>query len=180
MDLSMPAPGSVNRASEFRPAEGYPGFSASTDGRIKGRSGKILRGFNDGHGYRRVSIRLDGKARQVPVHTIVCTAFHGPRPTEKHSVAHGDGDKQNNRPENLRWATMREQYEDRRRHGTDVSGAKHPRAILTASQAAEIRRRYRPYCQINGMRPLAREFGVTSGAISSIIHNGAWTERGTA
>jgi hypothetical protein len=42
------------------------------------------------------------------VHRIVATAFHGEPPTEKHVVDHIDSNKQNNRPENLRWLTRLE------------------------------------------------------------------------
>jgi hypothetical protein len=39
-------------------------------------------------------------------------------PTPKHEVAHGDGTRDNNRPENLRWATRSENLLDRTLHGT--------------------------------------------------------------
>jgi hypothetical protein len=42
------------------------------------------------------------------VHRIVATAFHGNPPTEEHVVDHIDTNKQNNRPENLRWVTRLE------------------------------------------------------------------------
>lgn len=42
------------------------------------------------------------------VHQIVATAFHGPAPSEQHIVDHIDTNKQNNRPENLRWLTKLE------------------------------------------------------------------------
>lgn len=42
------------------------------------------------------------------VHRIVATAFHGEQPSEKHVVDHIDTNKQNNRPENLRWITRLE------------------------------------------------------------------------
>lgn len=49
--------------------------------------------------------RLIGGER---VHRIVATAFLGPAPTTKHVVDHIDTNKQNNRPENLRWVTRLE------------------------------------------------------------------------
>ncbi|WP_208609489.1 HNH endonuclease signature motif containing protein [Streptomyces atriruber] len=51
-------------------------------------------------------------------HFLVCVAFHGPRPTASHQVAHGDGDPTNNRPCNLRWATPAENSAGAVRHGT--------------------------------------------------------------
>jgi hypothetical protein len=42
------------------------------------------------------------------VHRIVATAYHGEPPTKDHVVDHIDTNKQNNRPENLRWVTRLE------------------------------------------------------------------------
>ena len=43
-----------------------------------------------------------------PVHRIVATAFLGAPPTNQHIVDHFDTNRQNNRPENLRWLTKLE------------------------------------------------------------------------
>ncbi len=42
------------------------------------------------------------------VHRIVATAFHGQAPTEQHVIDHINTNKQDNRPENLRWVTRLE------------------------------------------------------------------------
>ena len=44
----------------------------------------------------------------VRVHRIVATAFHGDAPTKEHIVDHINTNKQDNRPENLRWLTRLE------------------------------------------------------------------------
>lgn len=44
----------------------------------------------------------------VRIHRIVATAFHGHPQTKEHVVDHIDTNKQNNRPENLRWVTRLE------------------------------------------------------------------------
>lgn len=56
--------------------------------------------------------KLNGKTGyleivSVPVHRIVATAFHS-QPTKEHVVDHIDTNKQNNRPDNLRWVTRLE------------------------------------------------------------------------
>jgi HNH endonuclease len=42
------------------------------------------------------------------IHRIVATAFHGEPPSKEHVVDHIDTNKQNNRPNNLRWVTRLE------------------------------------------------------------------------
>ncbi len=44
----------------------------------------------------------------VGIHRIVATSFHGEAPTTEHVVDHIDTNKQNNRPDNLRWVTRLE------------------------------------------------------------------------
>lgn len=44
----------------------------------------------------------------VRIHRIIATAYYGKPPTKEHVVDHIDTNKQNNRPENLRWVTRLE------------------------------------------------------------------------
>ena len=44
----------------------------------------------------------------IRVHRIIATAFHGSPPSEDYVVDHIDTNRQNNRPENLRWVTRLE------------------------------------------------------------------------
>ena len=44
----------------------------------------------------------------VPIHRIVATAFLGEAPSKSHVVDHIDTNRQNNRPDNLRWVTRLE------------------------------------------------------------------------
>lgn len=67
--------------------------------------------------YERVTLRgTDGTRKHALVHVLVCVAFHGRAQCAGLVVCHGDGDSQNNRPSNLRWGTVAENMEDRRRH----------------------------------------------------------------
>ncbi len=47
--------------------------------------------------------------KSYKVHTLVCTLFIGPQPSEEHTVDHIDNNSKNNCVENLRWATKNEQ-----------------------------------------------------------------------
>ena len=48
------------------------------------------------------------KGKTYKVHQLVCEAFHGPRPSPKHVVMHLDDNPLNNRADNLKWATQKE------------------------------------------------------------------------
>ena len=44
----------------------------------------------------------------MKIHRLVCEAFHGPAPFPKAVVIHLDEDATNNKPENLKWGTQKE------------------------------------------------------------------------
>lgn len=157
---------------EWREVPGMAPYQASSLGRIRRR--RILAGRLDEDGYRRVSVSLRGKARGVFVHTMVTLAFHGPRPSPRHEVAHCDGKIANNRETNLRWATQLEQAEDKRRHGTMPLGQRHPNSKLTDDQRREICRLHIAGHPEFGSKPLARRLGVAPCAIKRVLRSGAW------
>jgi len=75
--------------------------------------------LNDG--YLAVSLRKDGKTNTVRIHQIVAWIFVE-NPENKPTVDHFDRDKLNNRAENLRWATVKEQNNNRGMLSTNTSG----------------------------------------------------------
>lgn len=46
--------------------------------------------------------------RPRKAHQLVCEAFHGPKPSPEAVVIHLDENALNNRPENLKWGTQKE------------------------------------------------------------------------
>ena len=44
----------------------------------------------------------------MKAHQLVCEAFHGPKPFDRAVVIHKDENALNNRPENLKWGTQKE------------------------------------------------------------------------
>lgn len=115
----------------WRPVPSEPGVLASSWGRIlhppcygplsnggyrlyqaEPTYGQVSRASKTAaHEYRHVMIRrYGGKGRQAPrkVHQLVCEAFHGPKPFPEAVVIHLDENALNNRPENLKWGTQKE------------------------------------------------------------------------
>lgn len=66
----------------------------------------------------------------LKVHRMVAEAYL-PNPEGKPHVAHINGDPSDNRVENLRWATAKENNADKLRHGTHIFGSKSSSAKLT-------------------------------------------------
>lgn len=72
------------------------------------------------HGYRVVHIHAHSREYRgtFGVHNLVL-ALHGPaQPPGKTMVLHNDGDRTNNRLDNLRWGDALDNYRDAIRHGT--------------------------------------------------------------
>jgi plasmid maintenance system antidote protein VapI len=148
------------------------GYMIMSDGRIKGPSGRWIKGTRHPAGYRWTDIVIKGRRRKFYLHELVCTAFHGPRPTPKHQVRHLDGDPANNAAWNLCWGTVKENAEDRVRHGTSTPGEKQWLAKLTWEGSREIRSRY----AAGGisMAVLAAEYGVKRETIRALIQGRTW------
>ena len=97
---------------EWKPIDGFEGlYEISSYGRVKSfkvyQSGKILKPSPDLNGYLRLSLAKEGKNKYVNVHRLVAEAFL-PRISGKTCVNHIDGNKANNRLDNLEWCTYSE------------------------------------------------------------------------
>lgn len=117
-------------------------------------------------GYRSVTITGDGRQTQISVHTLVALAFLGPRP-DGHEVNHIDGDKLNNRIENLEYVTHAENNRHAQRTGLNPVHCEHnPATKLSNEQVHEIRARYLAG-ETRGQ--LAAAFGMSKTGVGDII-----------
>lgn len=161
------------RGETWRDIAGYEGkYTVSNHGRVFStprpgtRGGELAQVLCDG--YRRTSLQRGAKdQRAVYVHRLVLEAFVGPRP-DKHEAAHLNGNRQDNRVENLAWVTKKVNHSHKVLHGTAQRGEKSPSAKLTECAVQQIRAMYRKKTQ----RDLALMFGVSLSAIQR-VHGGA-------
>lgn len=126
---------------QWRDIPGWEGiYQASSEGRVRsldrelpsGRWGHVTRKgcvmtpkLRDGRPV--VGLRLNGKRKWMGVHRLVCLAFHGEPVGDRTYAAHyPDPTRTNNRPENLMWATPKENSGHMREHGTLLTGPKNP------------------------------------------------------
>ncbi len=70
-------------------------------------SAKLLKPWNNMHGYCNVNLMKDGERKVFKVHRLVAEAFI-PNPENKYAVNHKDGNKENNHYLNLEWCTKSE------------------------------------------------------------------------
>lgn len=156
----------------------YTDIEVSNLGSVR-RMGKLnkLKTYSKEGGYVYLSTTLNGKKTTLTVHRMVAEVFVK-NPMHKPCVNHKDGDKQNNRVENLQWVS----YSENSQHAYDtglqkkVFGEAHHRSKLTEDIVKEIKQRYIPRCRINGTRALAIEFGVKHQTISDIINHKIWRD----
>lgn len=155
----------------WRWVAGFEGlYMVSNQGRIMAvpkrthRDGFVMSQPTGRNGYKTVHLR-NGKTEKRPsVHRVVATAFI-PNPDNLPEVNHIDGNKSNNRVENLEWCTRSENLI----HAIRVLGRPKPprqdvspNRHLTFEQAQAIRADNRT------QRVIAEEYGITQASVSLI------------
>lgn len=154
----------------WKDVPGFPGYQVSNAGRVKSfRSGiRILKQCNDGFGYPKVRIWGNGKGITIHVHKIVALAFI-PNPDGKPEIDHINTIRTDNRVENLRWVTRKENTNN----PVSISNYKKMTNIYTVNS-----RKRKPVCQIydgkiiaefDSIRDAGRSTGIAHQLIVSVL-----------
>lgn len=160
----------------WRPIRSWEGlYEVSDQGRVRRSGGtgrgpfpRVLAPGKWGYGYQHVHFSDMGRKKDYSVHRLVADAFLGPLPADK-QVNHKDGDKNNNRVENLEIVSARENYDHAKRERLYHTGPRPERSKLTESDVLAIR-------SMKGhIKPqyLAEAFGVHRVTISAIWRRAA-------
>lgn len=150
----------------------WPDYEVSNHGRVR-RGSNIKSHYFDRKGYPKVKLWKSQVSKGFLVHRLVAIHFIGPIP-EGHICRHMDGDKNNACIGNLAYGTPAQNEADKKSHGTDGTGERHPAAKLTESQVLEIRSCFIPNSRIFGGSALGRKYGVSQPLISAIICRRIW------
>ena len=108
----------------WKPVPSHPLLEVSSHGRVRSRKyeqqmpngGTRVRRLTPTFGTVSVSkkgsaherMNLVFRRKNYRIARLVCEAFHGPPPDDKLVVIHLDEDAKNNRPDNLKWGTQKE------------------------------------------------------------------------
>ena len=136
---------------------------------------KLLKVEISNRGYKRVSLSKNGSAKKHSIHRLVAISFICNK-FEKPCVNHKNGDKLDNRVDNLEWVT----YSENEIHSISVLGKTYarggqlPQTKLTESQVIEIKYILREESFIN-LSKLGRKYNVSRKNISAIRDGKSWT-----
>ena len=165
-------------AERWNQIQGYEGIYEISDlGRVRRSrpgqgtmAGKVLKIRRNKEGYHQV-VLYDNGAHSYRTATLVASTFISDRP-EGLEVNHIDGDKDNNRADNLEYVTKSENTLHAFRLGLrkPTIGELHGMAKLTLDNVREIRRLFGKMTQVS----MARIFGVSTAQISRIKTGKRW------
>lgn len=154
---------------EWKDIKNYPDYMVSNQGRVKSlnfkRTGKeqVLRCCKGKDGYLAVKLYKNGKLKNFKVHRLVSEAFI-PNTNNKPFIDHINTDKTDNRVENLRWVTSKENSNNPLTKGKQVGkiGKLSPnhKPILQFTLDGEFIKKW------DGAREIEREIGYYNNNIS--------------
>ncbi len=187
-------------ASEFLEVPGCDGYYVCKDGSaytiwkmINGDGGRLTRVRSDvlvkmklytnknGYWIFRAK-RTDGTRVCTMLSIAMLLAFKGPPPDKGMCACHGDGNKNNNAIDNLRWDTRAGNEADKVAHGTSNRGSRNGMCKHSPELVTAIRRRHSEFPDVvqaggrirkaNGtLHSLAKEFCLTWGQVRAIVHD---------
>ena len=163
----------------------YAGIEVSTIGRVRTldrvtstekmtrfQKGRVLKQSDNGSGYLKVNIPINGKQAPKKVHRLVAKTFI-PNPDSLPQVNHRDCNRDNNNVENLEWCDNSYNQKYREKHGISNAESKgHP---LFAIKMATLE-----VLHFSSQQEAGRALGFGQGGIGAVIRgkqeytNGLW------
>ena len=165
---------------EWRQAKGYPNYRVSSLGRvksvIKGKE-RLLKPQLTSYGYLRVTTYNNKCSKSTFVHKLVLESFIKIKPKGL-ICRHINGVRTDNRVENLKWGTHKQNYADTVTHGRASVGDRHGEVKIPDSKVESIRRAYkRTHYHKSNAQYLADKYSVNKTTIMDIVNGVRKTAR---
>lgn len=122
--------------------------------------------------YLRIELRNKNKVKKYFVHRLVAKSFLK-NEKQKPEVNHKNGNKLDNRVENLEWCTRSENHVHAFKIGLRISKG-NPK--INYKTAMKIRKMYKPY-KVSRYK-IAKNFGISPGCVQAVIENRTWCING--
>lgn len=165
--------------NRFVPIKDFEDYLINDEGTIwstkiyRGRHPKFLKPGNaNKHGHQQVTLCKNGKVFTKLIHRLVLETFVGPCP-DGMECRHLNGNPSDNRLNNLRWGTHKENMLDRNKHQTDNKGERSYLSKLTWEDVRQIRSLHK---QGISKQNIAKLYPVKRRKISWIVNNKTWVE----
>ena len=157
--------------SDAKQVTNLPNTFITRDGRIW-RNGKLKKVYVGLNGYKTCTFSINNKSTPKSVHRLLLETFVGPCP-EKHEALHINGDRLDNRLENLRWGTRKENVADAIKHGTATIGTKNSQAKFNKENLNEIEK-----MRSQGMtaKQIANHFKVSETTVRRVHSKKTYTK----
>lgn len=171
-----------NGVDEGVPIKGFESYKVFRDGRVwSAVKGKFLKRSVHWTGFATVGLTnteyTRGKVKNFYVHCLVADAFL-PKVEGKNKIRHLNGNKQDNRVENLQWVSKKESQKDASGAGAwknlpwKGTHLPHPhRHKLTEEEVLEIIELLKAEVKVSR---IAREYGIKPDAVYRINHKKTW------
>lgn len=151
----------------------YPKYFVSDMGNVK-RNNKILKNWligsrSESYKYKAVTLSKDGKIFKFLTHRLVLSAFVE-NEHNKPFVNHKNGNKLDNRLENLEWVTHKENHSHAAKIGLMERGSRRYNAKLNENDIIKIR-------NLSGKishKKIGVMFGISQPIVTRIINKKVW------
>jgi len=147
----------------MRKIDGFEDYLIDENGRVWSSKRSIFLKHSSNKGYQFVQLYKNGKGENILVHRLVALAFI-PNPENKKTVNHKNGNKADNRLQNLEWNTQAENAQHSWKMGLQIY-----------SEAAHKANRREVICietnkVFSSAAAASRSLGFTDRAVSMAIH----------